>query len=109
VTTAVLGRTVMAASSTSPAPVPAGVAMVSESALGERAERALRKTTGSPTVSVVDADRPEAPWLAVIVVAPWATLLANPLEPLALLIVAAAVFDELQTTLVVRFCVELSL
>src|SRR5262245_54410639 len=99
----------MAASITSPAAVPGGVARLSNSALGEAAVLELRNTIGSPTASVVDATRPDATWVAVIVVPPCATLLANPSEPLTLLIVAVAAVDELQTTAVVRSCVVLSL
>jgi hypothetical protein len=58
------------------------------------------------TVRVVDPDM--LPDAAVIVVEPAATEAANPLEPAALLIVAMPVLDELQATVVVRFCVELS-
>jgi hypothetical protein len=56
------------------------------------------------TVSVVDPDM--LPDAAVIVVEPAATGVATPLEPVALLIVAMPVLDELQATVVVRFCVE---
>ena len=58
------------------------------------------------TVKAVDPEMlPEA---AVIVVDPVATEAANPLEPVALLIVATPVLVELQVTAVVRFCVVLS-
>jgi len=56
------------------------------------------------TVSVVDPDR--VPDVAVIVVEPAATGVARPFEPAALLTVATEVDDELQVTVVVRFCVE---
>jgi hypothetical protein len=46
--------------------------------------------------------------VAVMVVVPTATEVANPFEPVALLIVAVAVLDELQVIVVVRVCVELS-
>jgi hypothetical protein len=48
------------------------------------------------------------PDAAVIVVDPAATDVARPLEPAALLIVAALVLDELQVTVLVRFWVVLS-
>jgi hypothetical protein len=55
-------------------------------------------------VSVVD---PEIlPDVALIVVEPPATAVARPLDPPALLIVAAEL-DDLQVTEAVRFCVEL--
>ena len=58
------------------------------------------------TVRVVEFDKP--PDVAVIVVEPAATGVANPLKPAALLMVATDAADELQVTVVVRFCVELS-
>ena len=58
------------------------------------------------TVSVADPDI--LPDVALIVVEPAATDVANPLEPAALLMAATVVNDELQVTAVVRFCVELS-
>jgi len=56
------------------------------------------------TVSVVDPDR--VPDVAVIVVEPVAIGVTSPIEPAALLIAATDVDDELQVTVVVRFCVE---
>ncbi len=53
-------------------------------------------------VSVADADM--LPDVAVMVVVPAATPVAKPFEPAALLIVAAAVFDELQVTVPVNTC-----
>jgi hypothetical protein len=58
------------------------------------------------TVRVVEPDI--LPDVAVIVVEPVATGVANPLKPAALLMVATAAADELQVTAVVRFCVVLS-
>ena len=58
------------------------------------------------TASEVDADI--LPDVAVIVVEPAATEVANPLEPAVLLMAATAVADELQVTVVVRSCVVLS-
>ena len=66
-------------------------------------------TTAGVTVSTVLSDRLLPACTAVIVVVPVATLVASPLLPPALLIVAAPVADELQVTAVVRSCVELSL
>ena len=53
------------------------------------------------TVSVVEFDM--LPDVAVIVVDPVATGVANPFEPTALLMFATPVLDELQVTAVVRF------
>ncbi len=58
------------------------------------------------TVSVVVPEM--LPDAALIVDDPAATPVARPFEPAALLIVAAAVLDELQVTAAVRFCVVLS-
>jgi hypothetical protein len=58
------------------------------------------------TVSVVDPDM--LPDVAVIVVEPAATEVANPLELAALLMAATTVADELQVTVVVKSCVVLS-
>lgn len=52
---------------------------------------------------------PLAGAVAAIVVEPTAELVASPLLPGALLIVAAAVIEELNVADVVRSCVELSL
>jgi len=56
------------------------------------------------TVNTVDPDM--LPDVAVIVVEPAATGVASPFEPVALLMDATDVDDELQVTVVVRFCVE---
>ena len=58
------------------------------------------------TVRLVDPDMLTD--VAVIVVEPAATEVADPVEPAALLMVATPVLDELQVTAVVRFCVVLS-
>ena len=55
------------------------------------------------TVRVVDPDT--LPDVAVIVVEPVPAPLASPLEPVALLMEATAADEELQVTVVVRFCV----
>ncbi len=67
---------------------------------------AMELSVAAVTVSVVEPKM--LPDVAVIVVVPAATEVASPYEPAALLIVAAAVLDELQVTAAVRFCVELS-
>jgi len=67
-------------------------------------ETARATRTAGVTVSVAD---PEIlPDMAVTVVVPAATEVARPFEPAALLMVAAEVFEELQVTAPVRFCVE---
>jgi hypothetical protein len=53
------------------------------------------------TVRVVDADM--LPDAAVMVLVPAATEVARPFEPVALLIDATPVLDELQVTVAVRF------
>jgi len=65
---------------------------------------ATETSVAGVTVSVVDPDR--VPDVAVIVVEPAATGVTSPLEAAALLMVATDVDDELQVTVVVRFCVE---
>jgi hypothetical protein len=54
------------------------------------------------TVKLVFADTPDPEWVAVIVVLPVAMVVAKPLVPAALLIVAVAVEEEDQVTVVVR-------
>ena len=71
--------------------------------LGLAGVTAMDTSVAVVTVSVVDPDIP--PDVAVTVVEPAAAEVANPLEPAALLIVAAPVFDELQVAAVVRSCV----
>jgi hypothetical protein len=56
-------------------------------------------STGAKTVNV--AEPPIAPELAVMNALPWATLVASP----PLLIVATDVAEEVQLTVLVRFCV----
>ncbi len=58
------------------------------------------------TVNAVAPDT--LPSVAVIDAEPEATGAASPIEPAVLLMLATADDEELQTTLVVRFCVELS-
>ena len=67
---------------------------------------AMETSVAEVTVSVVEPDT--LPDVALIVVEPAATDVANPLEPAALLMAATAASDELQVTVVVRSCVVLS-
>jgi hypothetical protein len=67
---------------------------------------AIDVSVAAVTVRVVDPDI--LPDVALIVVEPVATGVANPWDPAALLMVATPVLDELQVTAVVRFCVVLS-
>jgi hypothetical protein len=67
---------------------------------------AMDTSVAGVTVRVVDPHMP--PNVAVTVVDPVATAVADPLELAALLIVATVRADELQVTAVVRFCVVLS-
>jgi hypothetical protein len=69
-----------------------------------RGATAIETNVAGETVRVVDPDR--VPDVAVIVVEPAATGVASPFEPAALLMVATDDDDELQVTVVVRFCVE---
>ena len=69
----------------------------------------IETNTAAVTVSVLESSIPLAGSVAVIVVKPIATLVANPLLPGALLIVATVLIDELQVAELVRSCVELSL
>ncbi len=59
------------------------------------------------TVSGVEPETPLS--VAVMVVEPWVLDVARPFEPLALLMLAMLVADELQSTAAVRFCVVPSL
>ena len=65
---------------------------------------AMDTSVAGVTVSVVVPDM--LPKVAVIVVEPEATDVANPLEPAALLMAETAVLDEFQVTAVVKFCVD---
>lgn len=69
-------------------------------------ETFIETSVAAFTVRVVDPEM--LPKAALIVVVPVATEVANPFEPAALLIVATPVLEELQVTLFVRFCVEVS-
>jgi len=66
-------------------------------------ETARETSVAGVTVSVAV---PEIlPEIAVIVVEPAATEVANPFDPAALLMAATAVADDIQVADVVRFCV----
>ena len=67
---------------------------------------AMDTSVAGVTVRVVDPEM--LPDTVVIVVDPVATAAANPFEPVALLIVATPVMDELQVAAAVRSCVVLS-
>ena len=70
------------------------------------AERGVTEIDVSVAAVMVRVVEPEMlPDVARIVVDPAATDVARPLEPAALLIVAAAVLEELQVAVAVRFCV----
>jgi len=62
-------------------------------------------SSAAVTVSVAVPDFPVTGSAAVIVVMPAADETADPLEPVALLTVATAVFEEVQVTDDVRACV----
>jgi hypothetical protein len=66
----------------------------------------IDSSTTGVTVSVVDPVM--LPDVAVIVVEPTATVVASPLEPVRLLMVAILVFDEFHVTVEVRSCVVVS-
>jgi hypothetical protein len=61
------------------------------------------KVTTPPPVTVSVAVPEMLPDVAVIVVDPLATEVANPLEPAALLMAATAAADDFQVAVVVRF------
>jgi len=67
---------------------------------------AMDASVAGVTVRVVNPDM--LPDVAVIVVDPADTVVASPLEPAALLIVAKGVEEEVQVIKAVRFCVVLS-
>jgi hypothetical protein len=69
-----------------------------------RGVTAIEINVAGDTVNRVDPDL--FPNVAVIVVDPDATGVANPFEPAALLMAATAAVDEPQVTAVVRFCME---
>ena len=65
--------------------------------------------TRAVAVTVSDVEVVTVPEVAVMVVVPVATLVARPCVPVAVLIVAMFVADELHVTVPVRFCVLPSL
>jgi hypothetical protein len=74
--------------------------------LGRAGVTPIETSVAAATVSVVLPDT--APRVAVIAVLPTLTVVTRPREPAALLIVATAGVAEDHVTVVVRFCVELS-
>ena len=72
--------------------------------LGLAGVTAMETSVAAVTVMVVEPAM--LPDVAVTVVEPVATGVARPLEPVALLIAATPVLEELQVTDAVRFCVE---
>ena len=74
--------------------------------LGVPGITAIETRAAGVTVRPVEPDT--LPNVALTVVDPWPALLANPLEPDALLMEATLLLDEPQVTEAVRFCVELS-
>jgi hypothetical protein len=74
--------------------------------LGAAGVTAIETNVAGVTVSIVPPDT--VPSVAVIVVVPGAMLLARPLVPVALLIVATAVLEDDHVTCVVRSCVVVS-
>jgi len=69
----------------------------------ERGDTEIDVSVAAVMVRVVEPEM--LPDVARIVVDPAATDVARPLEPAALLIVAAAVLEEFQVAVAVRFCV----
>ena len=63
-------------------------------------------STAAVTVKLKTGEEVTPFMLAVMFVLPMATPVANPWVPAALLMVAAAVFDEFHAAEFVRFCVE---
>ena len=59
---------------------------------------ASETSSAALTVKLVFADTPDPEWVAVMFVLPVATVVAKPLVPAALLIVAVAVEEEDQVT-----------
>lgn len=87
-------------------PVAVNCCVVPGAMLGFVGFTAIDTSVAEVAVSEVEPDM--LPDVAVIVVEPVATKVANPLEPAALLMAATAVADELQVTVVVTSCVVLS-
>jgi hypothetical protein len=67
---------------------------------------AIEESVATVTVSAVEPVTPDA--AAEIVVVPIARAVANPCEPAAFEMLATEVFEDVQVTDVVKFCVELS-
>jgi len=87
-------------------PVAVNCCVVPRAIDGVAGVTAIETSAAALTVNVVDpVTEPE---VAVMFAIPWPWLLANPWEPEVLLIVATAVASELHCTVVVMFCVLLS-
>ena len=80
--------------------------VVPRATLGVGGVIAIDTNVAADTVRVI-AGEVMPPSAAVMALVPVAAEVATPLEPAALLIVAADVVPETQLTCVVRFCVEL--
>ena len=87
-------------------PVAVNCCVVPPAMLGFAGITAIDTRVAGVTVKVVDPET--AALAAIIVVDPGLTAVANPLEPDALLTEATVVAEEVQATVAVRFCVELS-
>jgi len=87
-------------------PVAVNCCVVPGAMLGLVGSTAMDTSVAEVAVSEVASDM--LPEVAVIVVEPAATEVANPLEPAALLMAATAVVEELHVTVVVTSCVVLS-
>ncbi len=84
-------------------PVAVNCSVVPNAMPGADGDIAMEARVAGVTVNVAEPDM--LPDVAVIVVEPVATGVPSPLDPAALLIVAMAVDDDAQVTVVVRFCV----
>jgi hypothetical protein len=88
-------------------PVAVNCCAIPRGMLAFAGDTAIEVTTAEVTVRVVDPET--APRVAEIVVLPAASAFASPWVGMLVLIVTAAVLEEFQVTLPVRFCVLASL
>ncbi len=88
-------------------PVAVNCCAIPRGMLGLAGVTAIEVTTAEVTLRVVDPEI--APRVAEMLVLPAASAFASPCVGMLALIVAAAVFEEFQVTLPVRFCVVESL
>jgi hypothetical protein len=70
------------------------------------AVNAIAASTAGATVKLKAGEEVTPLMVAVILVLPMATWVANPWVPAVLLMVSAAVFDEFHVAALVRFCIE---